>query len=260
MYPILFDFGFWKIGSYGFLFLTSIGITLFLLGYFAARERIDYGKLVDFYFVIVISGLIGAKILHLVISYDMILKNPRIALAILISGGVWYGGLLTGVTAGIFYSKYIKISVLRLLDFFAPLIMLGLGISRFGCFLSGCCYGRPTNMPWAVTFTNAIAHRMQPDLPYVPLHPTQLYEAFGCFVLAVILFLLYLHKKFEGQVIFMLFILYGLFRSYIEIYRGDFRGSIFNGLLSTSQFIGLATALIFAIVYIYSWRKRRSQG
>ncbi|MEW5805882.1 MAG: prolipoprotein diacylglyceryl transferase [Acidobacteriota bacterium] len=259
MHPLLFDFGFWKIGSYGFMAVITIIITLYLLKFLAIREKLDYGKLVEFYFFAGISGLIGSKLFHLMISYRQIFNNPRVIWIIFISGGVWYGGLLAAFFVGVSYARYRGLPVLTLMDIYAPLIMLGLGICRLGCFLSGCCYGKPGDVPWAVTFTNALAHRIHPDLPYVPIHPTQIYEALGCFAIAIILALMYRRKKFDGQIGISLFILYGIVRSYIEMYRGDFRGSLFGEALSTSQFLGILTAIIATGAYIYFWKKSGSK-
>jgi len=109
---------------------------------------------------------------------------------------------------------------------------------RFGCFSAGCCYGKPTDMPWGVKFNNS--DLVDSALRGIPLHPTQLYEAGSLFILLMGLLWVFRRRVFDGQVSLVYFMAYPLIRSLIEIYRGDtVRGFIVDGVLSTSQFISI---------------------
>ena len=134
---------------------------------------------------------------------------------------------------------------------------MGLAIGRLGCFSAGCCYGKPSTLPWSVTFTSEIAHATTGVPLGISLHPTQLYMSLNGLILAIILYALQGRKKFDGQVFFWFVILYGASRSFWELFRGDeVRGFLVPGLLSTSQTIGLIS--VVAGVFFLHWRKTRA--
>jgi phosphatidylglycerol:prolipoprotein diacylglycerol transferase len=175
------------------------------------------------------------------------------------SGGVYYGGFLGGFAALAILIRFYKLPFWKVADAFAPGVALGQAFGRQGCFSAGCCWGKPTTLPWGVHFT-ALGHEYTgvpmygPDGSDLYLHPTQLYESF--FMLLVFAFLFYLHrkKKFSGQVLIAYAIIYSIFRFFIEFIRDDPRGDLF-GLtsmtgLSTSQLISLIVAA-GAIVFMF---------
>ena len=133
------------------------------------------------------------------------------------SGGVYYGGFLGGFIALALLIRWYKLPFWKVGDAFAPGVALGQAFGRQGCFSAGCCWGKPTSLPWGVHFTEA-GHEYTgvpiygPDGHDLYLHPTQLYESF--FMLAVFAFLFYLHrkKKFNGQVLITYAIIYSIFR------------------------------------------------
>jgi phosphatidylglycerol:prolipoprotein diacylglycerol transferase len=121
-------------------------------------------------------------------------------------------------------------------DVFAPGIALGHVVGRLGCLMAGCCFGRPTSVPWAITFHDSLA--AGPPLG-VPLHPTQLYEAAAeALIFVVLLALERRGRSFAGRTFWAYMLLYAVSRFAIEFYRGDDRGMIF-GAVSTSQFVSL---------------------
>lgn len=130
-------------------------------------------------------------------------------------------------------------------------------ITRWGCFASGCCFGKPTDVPWAVTFTNQIAHKLHPELPSVPIHPTQIYLSLNGIIMFIILSFLYKRRSYYGQIFFTYLLLYGISRFFIEYYRYDYRGVTFGGFLSTSQLIAIITVLLSIITLFYLARKNK---
>jgi phosphatidylglycerol:prolipoprotein diacylglycerol transferase len=137
---------------------------------------------------------------------------------------------------------------------FAPGIALGHVIGRLGCLMAGCCYGLPTNVPWAVTFTDPFAAANVGTPLNQPLHPTQLYEAGA--ELLILVFLLATERKgrtFPGRTFWSYMFLYAVSRFIIEFYRGDERGLVMG--LSTSQFISLILAPL-SLVMLAVLRKR----
>jgi phosphatidylglycerol:prolipoprotein diacylglycerol transferase len=181
--------------------------------------------------------------------------NPRLLLSLdfLRSGGVFYGGLLGGVLAAFLLMRHWKLPWWKTADACAPGIALGNFFGRQGCFSAGCCWGKPTTLPWGVQFTEA-GHEVTGVPTGVHLHPTQLYESFV--MLIVFFFLLWLHKKkkFSGEVILAYAMIYATVRFLIEFLRDDPRGDILGlttlTALSTSQLIGIVVGIGALVLFI----------
>ena len=259
MYPVLFRIGSFPINTYGvFLalaFLCAILITVKL----GARDGLPREKIYDLCLWMLLSSLIGSKIL-------MFFTEPEyrdhpwqlLSLDFLRSGGVFYGGLLGAILAGYLLMRRYKLPWWKTADACAPGIAIGNFFGRQGCFAAGCCWGKPTTLPWGVRFTE-LGHEITGVPTDAPLHPTQLYESFA--MLIVFFFLLWLHKRrrFTGQVILAYALLYSIIRFAIEFLRDDPRGDLF-GLttltgLSTSQIISVIVGTAALVLLIVRWRK-----
>src|SRR5438309_3192870 len=262
MYPILFRIGNFPINTYGvFLALAFLG-AIFVTVKLAGRDNLPREKIYDLSLWMLLASLIGSKVL-------MFLTEPEyrehplqlFSLDFLRSGGVFYGGLIGAVLTGYFLMKRYKLPWWKTADACAPGVAIGNFFGRQGCFSAGCCWGKPTNLPWGVKFTQ-LGHEITGVPIDVPLHPTQLYESFS--MLIVFFFLLWLHKRrrFNGQVILFYALLYSIVRFAIEFVRDDPRGDIL-GLtsmtgLSTSQIISLIVGSASMILLIIRWRKNRA--
>jgi phosphatidylglycerol:prolipoprotein diacylglycerol transferase len=133
---------------------------------------------------------------------------------------------------------------------FAPGIALGHVIGRFGCLFAGCCYGKPTGLPWGITFTDPFAAANVGTPLGVPLHPTQLYEAGAEFL--ILMTLLGTERKgrpFPGRTFWLYILLYAVSRFIIEFFRGDPRGAV--GTFSTSQFISILLVPLSIVMLVY---------
>ncbi|MEP6818026.1 MAG: prolipoprotein diacylglyceryl transferase [bacterium] len=259
MYPELFRIVNFPINTYGvFLalaFLCAILITVKLAG----RDGLPREKIYDLCLWMLLSSLIGSKILMLFTEPEY-RDHPwqLLSLDFLRSGGVFYGGLLGAIVAGYFLMRRYKLPWWKTADACAPGIALGNFFGRQGCFAAGCCWGKPTTLPWGVKFTE-LGHEITGVPVDVRLHPTQLYESFA--MLIVFFFLLWLHKhrRFSGQVILCYALLYSTIRFAIEFLRDDPRGDLF-GLttltgLSTSQLISIVVGSGALVLLILRWRK-----
>ena len=199
------------------------------------------------------SGIFGAKALLLINDWRDYAADPRriFSMATLQSGGVFSGGLLVAIACCWWYLRRHKIPFLSAADVFAPGIALGHAFGRIGCLSAGCCYGRPTNLPWAITFHNPWAAEFSGTPLNVPLHPTQLYEFLAEAINFVFLYWLCKRKKFEGQVIALFMIIYGIERFIFEFFRGDpGRGEVLGGLISGTQAIALGLVVSGFLIYL----------
>jgi phosphatidylglycerol---prolipoprotein diacylglyceryl transferase len=254
MHPILFEIGGFPVYTYGVL-LAAAYLSGLQFALMRARGRgLNPERVMDLGIWIIISALAGAKLLLLVVEHDTFSSNPAQLLTLLRSGGVFYGGLIAAVAVALWYLRKHRMPMWSVTDVFAPGIALGHVIGRMGCFFAGCCFGRPTTVPWAITFHNEAAAQNAGTLLNVPLHPTQLYEAGA--ELVILLVLLATERKgrpFPGRTFWGYMFLYAVSRFVIEFYRGDARGSI--GVLTTSQFVSVILAPL-AIVMLVALRRR----
>ncbi len=180
-------------------------------------------------------------------------------------GLVYYGGFLFAGGFGLWFARKYRMGMWKVADLYAPWIACGLAITRVGCFLNGCCYGKITDAPWAVRFpigspsweAQYNAHLIGPHQPALPVHPTELYlSALNLVTFLVLYLLIRRRKRYDGQVFAWFLILYGLFRSFVEIWRDDDRG-VFFGFLSTSQIISIPL-VAFGIFLLLRHRRAAS--
>lgn len=256
MLPELFTLGPLTVYSYGVLLAAAYLLGLRLAMSRAKARGLDPTRMLDLGIYIIISALVGAKALLVVVEWDHFTSSPAEILSLARSGGVFYGGLILAVSVAFWYIRKHALPFWQTTDVFAPGISLGHAIGRLGCLLAGCCYGRPTDVPWAVTFRNPAAAANVGTPLGIPLHPTQLYET-GAEILILTL-LLSTEKRgraFAGRTFWLYMLLYGITRFVIEFYRGDPRGMV--GTLSTSQFISVL--LVPLSVGMLVWLSRRPQ-
>ncbi|MGB9612828.1 MAG: prolipoprotein diacylglyceryl transferase [Candidatus Margulisiibacteriota bacterium] len=217
MYPELFRIGKITIHSYGFFYALAFLIGILTSLYFARKENIKSEVILDLSFYVIISAIIGARLFYILGQWSYYQKNI-IEIFMLQRGGlVFLGGFLVAFFAILLYCRVKKINTLKLLDTISPGVILGYAIGRIGCFLNGCCFGLPTKLPWGMIFPpNSLAGF---QFPNQPLHPTQLYASFSMFFAFLILVVLYLAKKFDGQIFLWGIILYSLYRFLVEFLR-----------------------------------------
>ena len=164
MYPRLFELN--AIEAVGPITVYTYGVLLaaaYLLGLKFAMIRakargLDSVRVLDLGIYIIISALVGAKLLLLITDFRAFRANPAELLTLARSGGVFYGGLILAVTVALIYIRRIGLPLWTTCDVFAPGIALGHVVGRFGCLFAGCCYGKPTTLPWGITFKIGRAH------------------------------------------------------------------------------------------------------
>jgi phosphatidylglycerol---prolipoprotein diacylglyceryl transferase len=259
MYPELFRIGSFPINTYG-LFLAIAFLTAILISVrLGARDGLPKERIYDLSLWMLLASLVGSKFLMLFTEPEY-RENPLqlLSLDFLRSGGVFYGGLIGAVIAGYLLIKRYNLPWWKTADACAPGIAIGNFFGRQGCFAAGCCWGKPTSLPWGVTFGEA-GHDITGVPTGIALHPTQLYESFAMLLVFLLLFWLHKRKKFDGQVILAYALLYSATRFGIEFLRNDPRGDVF-GLtsltgLSTSQLISLVVGITALVALIVRWRR-----
>jgi phosphatidylglycerol:prolipoprotein diacylglycerol transferase len=247
MYPTLFHIGNFAVHTYGFFVATGFLLAISLAIREARRVSEDPEKIIDLSLYIIIAAIIGSRLLYVAINWREFRDDPLEIIRIWNGGLVFYGGLIGASLVTIWYLRKHRLPVWKTADVFAPSIALGQSIGRIGCFFAGCCYGKVCDHWWCITFTHP--ESLAPK--GVPLHPVQLYAAANAFLIYVVLIRLRRHKKFEGELFWLYTLLYAITRSVIEFFRGDYRGSLFGGLLSTAQTIGIVMALVAILMLIY---------
>ncbi len=244
--------------TYGALLAAAFLIGLWVAGRQARRQGLDAAKLTDLAIYVLIAGLVGAKLLLLVTEWTYYSENPGELFSILQSGGVFYGGLLGGLLVAWWYTQRHGIDGWRAADALVPGLAIGQAIGRLGCFAAGCCYGKPTDLPWGVTFTDIYAARAVGTPLDYSLHPTQIYESLFTLLIFFGLLLVSERKRFHGQVVLTYISVYAIARFGVEFVRGDAaRGFLFDGALSTSQFIAILMLLGAAAALPYLLKTRR---
>jgi phosphatidylglycerol:prolipoprotein diacylglycerol transferase len=259
MYPEIFHIGSFPINTYGVFLAIAFLCAILISVKLAARDGLPREKIYDLSLWMLLASLIGSKVLMLFTEPEY-RDHPAqlLSLDFLRSGGVFYGGLIGAVLMGYYLIKRYKLPWWKTADACAPGIAIGSFFGRQGCFAAGCCWGKPTTLPWGVKFTE-LGHEITGVPTDTYLHPTQLYESFAMLLVFFFLLWLHKHKRFSGQVILVYALLYSSVRFAIEFVRDDPRGDIL-GLttlthLSTSQMISLIVGIGAAVLLVIRWRR-----
>jgi len=241
LYPVLFKLGPFTIYTYGLMIAIGCLVGFFYIQRETKRRGFNIDKIKSLFLWVLISGFVGGRLFYIFVEWERFLNEPL--RTIFSRGGfVFYGGFILAFGIGIWQMRRKSLNIWKTADIFAPGIAIAHAISRIGCFLNGCCYGRPTDSWLGVSFP--------PESPagFVgkPLIPIQLFSSLNLFIIFAILLILRRYKKFDGQLFWLYVLLYGVTRSIIEIFRGDPRGQIW--MFSTSQFIGIIFAILALIM------------
>ena len=252
MFPQLFHIGRFFLPTYGVLVSLGVLVGLWVSVRNSQKQGINPDDAWNFGILVVLSGIVGAKILYIINDWSTYAAHPReiFSLNTLQAGGVFSGGLVAAFVAAVWYVRKRHMPPLATCDAFAPGLAIGHAIGRVGCFAAGCCYGKPTTHLWGLTFTNPVAH----DLVGTPLNqalePTQLFESAVELANFFILMWMFRRKKFDGQVFGAYLILYGVARFFLEFIRDDpGRGSVFGGAMTGTQLISIFLVITGGLIW-----------
>ena len=259
MYPEVFHLSF--LHTYGVLVAAAFLTALWLAGKLAARVGLNVDAVTNLGIYCALAAIIGAKLMMFLVDFSYYKEHPSeiFSLSSLQAGGVFYGGLIAALAVSWWYMRKTRLPLLKTADVFAPAIALGHGIGRLGCFSAGCCWGVECHLPWAVTFTNPAAHDLVGVPLMVPLHPTQLYEAFSEFFIFGLLYWRFAKVHTPGAVISLYLILYSTARFVVEFFRYHEQGNLWGSPLDASQWISIALFVLGASYYLVGRRRLTAQ-
>lgn len=252
MHPILFQQGPFVVSTYGALVAISYLIGIFWLKtQIKDMPRMDEDKFWIMIYALFFGAIAGGKLLFMLIEWRAYWTGELRVFADFRYGFVFFGGLLGSIAMGFCVVKWCDVPYLGTADYYGVALPMGHWLGRLGCLAAGCCYGRPTSLPWGVKLGHP-ASSTPPELWSTPLHPTQVYESLAD--VAIFTFLLWrvlpLVKKGKlppGTVFLGYVFLYSLARFLNEFFRGDDRGAVVLGLFP-SQWIGLACMAVTALL------------
>lgn len=220
MYPELFRVGPISIHSYGVMMALA-----FLVGIWLAQRRaramgVEPQLILDISVYLLVGSLVGARLLY-VFSDWANYRDDLLAIAKIWEGGLAYqGGVVGGLLAGMWFLRIRQLSPWKVADVLVPSVALGQAFGRIGCFLNGCCFGKPTRLPWGITFpAGSFADSYYGGA--CRIHPTELYASLNSFLLFLFLIFWSRRRKFDGQLFWLYGLLYGITRFAQEFLRAD---------------------------------------
>lgn len=244
MHPILFSFGSFHIAAYG-VFVAAA----YLMGILWLKSQIRWMGLTEDEFWLLayylfFGAIAGGKLMFMAVEYKAFLSGALRPIRDFRYGFVFFGGLLGSAAMCFLAQRKLKFDYLAVADYFGVALPMGHALGRLGCLGAGCCYGRPTSLPWGIALGGNPASSTPRALWGIALHPTQVYESLAN--LAIFLFLWkrvlprVQRKELVAGTVFLGYVaLYSAARFAVEFYRYDDRGATLPPL-SISQWVSLA--------------------
>lgn len=236
---------------YGIIIVTAILIGLFLAKKDNGLHGIKYDDVVDFSIIAVFVGIIFARGYYVLFNLKYYIKNMNEIFKIWNGGLAIYGGIIGGVITCILFCKKKKIKILDMLDYLVPFLALGQAIGRWGNFINQEAYGGITQ-----SFLKMRIYDKN-TLSFIDVHPTFLYESLLDFAIFILLMKLRKKRRFQGQLVYIYFIIYGIGRAIIEGFRAD--SLMFCGF-RVSQIFSLILVIFSTVMCIFGEKCRRKNA
>lgn len=256
MHPLLKIWGI-EIHTYGLALALAFIVVTSLSVLEARREGIPPLLVIDAFLWVLIGAIIGSKLAFLVHIPQRLLEAPFLLFQFWRGGYSSLGGLLGGCITLFLYLKWKGYSFLHFTDIIAPFIAVGFAIQKlFGCLMAGCCYGKPTSLPFHLTFSNPRS-LVPVELLKIPLHPVQIYDAFaGITVFLILLRLKFLLKHYGNGTISALFLLlFSSARFITSFFRGDLTPLFYSLNISGVEYGFLSILSCILCAYILRRKK-----
>ncbi|HEY2328209.1 MAG TPA: prolipoprotein diacylglyceryl transferase [Verrucomicrobiae bacterium] len=254
MHPIAFYLGSLPVRWYGVMMALA-----FIAGLWTATRRarlvnVSGDIIADVTLWLMLGSIAGARFVYVTTYWKQEFAGGPFSEVFMIQHGglVYYGGLIGAAISGIGYLAWKKLPVWKITDILAPSIALGSVFGRIGCLLNGCCYGRACDLPWAIHFP------ADHETHGAAVHPTEIYDALLNLILYIFLAWLFRRKKFDGQIFATYLIIYAIFRSIAEYFRGDYPPDhVHAGIFTSAQLLSLP--MLAVGITLYFWRRQNAQ-
>lgn len=259
MIPVLFHIWNLPVRSYGLLMAVAFLVGIWMARGRARREGIDPNLIIDLSVFVILASVAGARAAYVLVRWDYFSHDPVSVLRIWEGGLAQYGGILVGAVTGILFFRSRGIDIWRGADLLVPSVAMGVAIGRVGCFMNGCCFGRPCGLPWGVVFSHDSAAGLQ--FPGIHVHPTQLYEAIIALAVVFVVLAVERRKPFDGFLLWLFVILLAGYRFLIDPVR--YYESVSIGFsagalqLTNNQLAGVLMILVSAGFLLRLWRRAR---
>jgi phosphatidylglycerol:prolipoprotein diacylglycerol transferase len=244
--PELFRIGPLVVHSYGFFLALAFIVGMFVSYRYLRRQFMDAYVVFELVLAAAIGGIVGARIFYVFGHWSEFSSSWWEAFRFWnVQGLVFYGGLILGIIAAVMVVKIRRLSIGVVLDSGGLAVPLALAVARVGCFLNGCCFGKTSGLPWAVTFPLETQASM--GMPTNPLHPTQIYELLMDLAIFFILLLIYRRFRYRGELMISFIMLYALARFTNEFFRYHTQASanLFFQMISVAAFVVMGLVLVF---------------
>ena len=255
MYPDLLTLGPVTLHTYGLFVGVGFFVGLLITIRLAKAEDISSQQVMDMGFVIIVSAIIGSRAMYVLMNAPYYTRAPLDMLKIWEGGLVFSGGIIGVVLTMLWYIKRHGLSLGKIADLWAPAMAFGQCFGRIGCFMAGCCYGKPTDVAWGVTFTHP---RCLAPL-HESLHPVQLYSSISNLIIFLVVLVLYKKRTYEGQVFLWLLIMHSTARLAMERFRGDDRGLFLGSNMTLTQFVSILILVVSVGILFVVKSKRKGE-
>lgn len=252
MYPVLFEIGALQVRSYGVMILIGFVLAVWWSMRVAPRYGIDSENILDMVLGTALSGIVMARLVFVLLDWKSFASQPLHVFYLWEGGLSFHGAAIGGGLAIAWMARRRGIPFLRVADVIAPGVALAYAIGRVGCFLGGCCYGVPTDLPWACSFQDPF----HPHIHTPPSHPTQIYASLANLLIFTLLARMQKPPHALGKVFWAYFVLYGIYRFIVEFWRIGATSSVVALGLSDAQWVSILMGLVGG----FGWmRARRSE-
>ena len=217
MHPEVLQFGPLHLRAYGLMMAIAFVVGTFLSLRAARRASLDEDKVVNVILVTLVASILGARMLYVLEHLGEFRREWTSVLALWQGGLTLYGGLFAGTFAGLVAARRMGLPVWVTADALTPALALGTMFGRVGCYLNGCCYGQPTNLPWGVVFPPGSFAAL--EFGSSPVHPSQLYNALAGLALFLLFTVARSRFRVPGVMFWSFIVAFGSLRIPLDLTR-----------------------------------------
>jgi phosphatidylglycerol:prolipoprotein diacylglycerol transferase len=245
MYPTILEFGSLAVRSYGVALAAAVLVTVWCVEREAKKKGVEGYKIFDLAVMILLVSILGARLMYVVEHWSSYYHNPLRIFMVWEGGLTFLGGLIPGIVVGLLYLRLRGLWFLR--DTIALYLPIGIGITRIGCFLNGCCFGKPTDLPLGVEFPVSCAAGA--EFLGISIHPTQLYSSLAAFLIFAGLKWMRKAQLSEGTLFWSFLALYSFFRFFVDWVR-YYEPAAYLSYLTVNQWLSVVIGVVSAVQLI----------